>query len=103
MICLDIPIPHCTQDLLQEPPICFPVEEDIKTLQLLRDFGEEFGCPTAEIEQACNLASGTSDLVVILERPHIRQTFTLPFHEFVRDCPTLYYVCLISISDPKDI
>lgn len=89
MSCLDIPVPICVQNLLREPPICYPRENDCRVLELIHKFGAEYECATAKIEQVCNLASGASDLMVILERPHARQDFALPFHKFVRNCPTL--------------
>lgn len=89
MLCLDIPVPRCVQGLVREPPVCFSSEPDIQAVKLIRNFGEEFGRPRDEIDQACSLASGQSDLVILLERPHISQTYHGTFGEFVRRCETL--------------
>ncbi|KAH7157956.1 hypothetical protein B0J13DRAFT_650739 [Dactylonectria estremocensis] len=89
MMLLDIPVPLCVQDIVREPPVSWPREEDIKVLHLIRNFGEEFLRPRDEIEQACNLASGPSNLVIILGRPHKRQNYAVLFSEFVKRCETL--------------
>ena len=89
MICLDIPIPGCVQELLREPPICFPREEDSRILDLIKNFGAEFGRPKDEIKQSCSLASGPSDLIIILERPRAGQKYDATFDQFVRECPSL--------------
>lgn len=89
MICLSVPVPGCVQEHLREPPVCYPKEEDGRTLDLIRKFGAEFGCSTDEVEQACNLASGLSDLIVILERPRPDHTYKATFSDFVQGCPTL--------------
>lgn len=89
MICLEVPVPGCVQELLQEPPICFPREEDGRIIDLIEKFGTGFGRPKDEIKQACNLTSGPSDLIIILERPREGQEFHLTFDQFVRECPTL--------------
>lgn len=89
MFCLDIPVPRCVKELLREPPVRWPRDEDVKVLNLIKGFGEEFRRPENEINHACNLASGPSDLVVILERPHSSQNYNVDFHEFVARCETL--------------
>lgn len=89
MVCLDIPLPRCVQNLVKEPPVCLPSVKDIQAVDLIRQFGKEFRKPENEIEKACSLASGPSDLVVLLERPHARQTYEQSFGVFVKDCPTL--------------
>ncbi|KAI8710930.1 hypothetical protein NCS52_01521800 [Fusarium sp. LHS14.1] len=78
MLCLDIPVPRCVQGLVHEPPVCFSSEPDIQAVKLIRNFGKEFGRLRDEIDQACSLASGQSDLVILLERPHISQTYHGP-------------------------
>ncbi len=89
MICLDIPVPGCVQELLREPPVCFPREEDGRIVDCIKNLGTEFGRPEDEIKQACNLASGLSDLIIILERPRKGQKYDVAFDQFVRECPTL--------------
>ncbi|KAJ4175817.1 hypothetical protein NW767_015660 [Fusarium falciforme] len=99
MLCLDIPVPRCVQNLVLEPPVCWPREEDIRVLNLIQGFGKEFARPKNEIEQTCSLASGPSDLVIILERPYKEQTYDGTFGEFVKRCETLKRVDeLISFS-----
>lgn len=89
---LDIPVPLFVQKLRLEPPVCKPKEEDSKILDLIREFGSRFDRSNDEIAQACNLACGLSDLVVILERPYRKHDYTVSFDQFVRDCETLVRV-----------
>ncbi|KPA35189.1 hypothetical protein FLAG1_12139, partial [Fusarium langsethiae] len=89
MLCLDIPVPRCAQKLIIEPPVCLPDVQDIKVVNLIRNFGKEFERPKDEIEQACHLASGQSDLIILLERPHKSQTYRGTFSDFVKRCETL--------------
>lgn len=88
-ICLDIPVPRCVREILLEPPVCPPRDEDNKVLDLIKSFGLRFHRPEDEIKQACNLASGLSDLAIILERPREDQPFSSNFDEFVEECETL--------------
>ncbi|EWY79977.1 hypothetical protein FOYG_16917 [Fusarium oxysporum NRRL 32931] len=83
MLYHDIPIPRCVQKLIFEPPVCLPNVQGIQAPNLVRNFGKAFGRRRHEIEQACNLASGQSDLVILLERPHKSQTYCGTFGEFV--------------------
>lgn len=64
------------------------------SLKILRNFGKEFRLPRDEIDHACNLTSGPSDVVVILERPRSRKfhDYGLPFPRFVDCCKTLWAV-----------
>ncbi|SCO24422.1 unnamed protein product [Fusarium fujikuroi] len=89
MLCLDIPVPRCVQKLVSESLVCLSNEQDIKAVDLIRNFGNEFGRRRDEIDQACNLASGPSDVVILLERPHKSQTYHGTFGEFVKRCKTL--------------
>ncbi|KAJ9419476.1 hypothetical protein QL093DRAFT_2565542 [Fusarium oxysporum] len=89
MLCLDIPVPRCVRKLIFEPTVCLPNVQDIKAVNLIRNFGKEFGRWRDEIEQVCNLASGQSDLVILLERPHKSQTYRRTFGDFVKRCETL--------------
>jgi hypothetical protein len=60
--------------------------KDLQTVQILRDFGQELNRPKDEIAQACKLATGLSDIVVILDRPPPRlyQAFGASFGKFVQ-------------------
>ncbi|PCD21791.1 hypothetical protein AU210_015594 [Fusarium oxysporum f. sp. radicis-cucumerinum] len=89
MLCLDIPVPRCVQKLIFEPPVRLSNVQDIKAVNLIRNFGNEFGRRRDEIDQACCLASGPSDIVILLERPHESQTYHGTFGEFVQRCKTL--------------
>ncbi|KAH7199205.1 hypothetical protein BKA60DRAFT_583171 [Fusarium oxysporum] len=89
MLCLDIPVPRCVQKLIFEPPVRLSNLQDIKAVNLIRNFGNEFGRRRDEIDQACSLASGPSDMVILLERPHESQTYHGTFGEFVQRCKTL--------------
>ncbi|KAH7187138.1 hypothetical protein DER44DRAFT_800654 [Fusarium oxysporum] len=89
MLCLDIPVPRCVQKLIFGPPVCLPNVQGIKAVNLIRKFGDEFGRRRDEIDQACSLASGPSDVVILLERPHESQTYNRIFGEFVKRCKTL--------------
>ena len=95
-ICLGIPIPRSVQALPYTPPACFYNLGDLSSLQALKDFGKEFNVPRGEISQACNLAAGLADIVVILQRPKTRTSHDhgLPFPQFVSriHCPTLWAV-----------
>jgi hypothetical protein len=79
------------RELVQAPPICFPTHGDQETIQILEDFGKSLKREDDEINQACNLATGFSDIVIILERPRDRRwhKFNVPFEQFVQDCRTL--------------
>lgn len=89
MNCLDIPIPQCVQALVQGPPHSCVKLEDSAILSLIQDFGRKHHLPQDEIQQACNLGSGMSDVLIILERPAPRHDYSVDFNKFVADCPTL--------------
>ena len=73
-------------------PLHWAIANDHEVLKTIRVFGEGLDRPKQEIEQACNLASGPADVVVILERPHQNQKYNIPFEQFVADCETLKVV-----------
>jgi len=77
------------RELPRAPPVISADAADKEVLRLLRAFGKEFNCSEGEITQACNLASGPSDIVVILERPAPNHNYEATFEEFVSDCKTL--------------
>lgn len=87
-------MPQCLQQLLETPPISIVCQKDLDTIQVLRDVGNERQHPEYEILQATNLASGLSDIVVILLRPrsHENHRFDVDFNDFVRRCDTLKVV-----------
>ena len=93
-ICLGIPIPLSVQGLPRTPPVSFHHLGDLSSLQALKDFGKEFKVHCDEIDQACNLASGPGDIVVILERPKTRASheYGHPFPKFVGRCRSLWAV-----------
>lgn len=93
-ICLGVPIPLTVQSLPRTPPTSFHHLGDLGSLQALIDFGREFNVPCDEIDQACNLASGPSDVVIVLERPRARtfHEYKHPFQKFVASCKTLWAV-----------
>ncbi|KAL3491675.1 hypothetical protein BJX62DRAFT_236938 [Aspergillus germanicus] len=87
-------LPECLKRLPVVPPMCLFKEGDSQAIQVLRKFGTELGCPNDEITQACNLASGFSDVVVILQRPleENLHPYNQPFDKFVSSNPTLKVV-----------
>ena len=86
---LGIPIPECMVCLPQQPPVCHFTTADLETLDVIWNFGQEFDCPEIEIQQALNLASGPSDLVIILQWLALNHDYTVSFEKFVQDCLTL--------------
>lgn len=92
--CLDIPVPQSLRRLAFTPPVCLPTQGDLQAIEILKDFGKELCRPEDEITQACNLASGFSDIVVILERPLRRSyhRFNVDFAQFVETSKTLQAV-----------
>ena len=66
----------------------------ILSLSKFSDFGKEFDVPGDKIDHACNLASGPSDVAIILERPKTRKSheYGIPFPQFVDCCKTLWAV-----------
>lgn len=89
MRCLGIEITKCLQDVCRQPPVCGPKKADAEILDRITAFGERYGRDQDEITKACDLASGPSDVVIILERPHKHQNYSVSFEDFVRSCPTL--------------
>lgn len=89
MACLDIPLARCMQALPSAPPIALGNTNDHEVLEILERFGRRLHRPKKEIEQACNLALGPADLVVILERPAPKQNYSVSFEQFVTDCKIL--------------
>ncbi|KAL4880628.1 hypothetical protein BJY04DRAFT_72297 [Aspergillus karnatakaensis] len=87
-------IPGCLKRLPRAPPRCLPEERDVKAIQVLREFGSELGCSADEIRQACDLASGFSDIVVVLERPlrDEHHPYNQSFEHFVDSNPTLRHI-----------
>ena len=86
---LDIPVPKSVRRMLTAPPVCLSKVEDLHILDLIKELGQEFDCCQDEIRQTLNLASGPSDLIIILERPLDSPNYTLTTEEFIRKSPTL--------------
>lgn len=86
---LDIPVPKSVRRMLTVPPVCLSKVEDLHILDLIKELGQEFDCCQDEIRQTLNLASGPSDLIIILERPLDSPNYTLTTEEFIRKSPTL--------------
>jgi len=92
--CLDIPLPQCIQRMLHEPPVCRLREEDARAVALLELHGKHWKRDKQEIDKACDLATGPSDLVIILLRPQLENAiektpYSSPFGDFVAQSPTL--------------
>lgn len=89
--CLNIPLPRCMRRLVEEHPAPFPIGSgDIQVLDLITKFTEKYeNIGEDEIKQARNLASGHSDIVIILERPAPNHDYSVDFGQFIIDCPTL--------------
>lgn len=90
MTCLDISVPSLIQDLRCKPPYC--ISDDIHANpvnHLIQKFGRKHGRGEEEIEKACCLARGPSDIVVMLERPNRNQKYDVSFEDFISNCPTL--------------
>ncbi|BDD54906.1 hypothetical protein MAP00_000479 [Monascus purpureus] len=71
--------------------MCLPSRGDEETTEILHSLGSNFNSKNDEVTQACNLAAGSSDIVIILERPlHARKHgFNVSFEQFVRGSRTL--------------
>jgi hypothetical protein len=84
-------IPRCLRQITQIPPISVIHERDIEAIQILEEHGQKSGSSALSITQACNLASGTSDVIVILERPRNNKSHppNESFNEFVNKSATL--------------
>ncbi|KFY70498.1 hypothetical protein V499_09121 [Pseudogymnoascus sp. VKM F-103] len=87
--CLNIPLPRCIGELVKAPPVPVSHPGDGNVLNLLIEFGRKYNRDINEIRQACDLAEGYSDLVIILQRPAPRHNYSVDFEKFVADCPTL--------------
>lgn len=88
---LGIPVPKSVMSMRKLPPVFPNSIGDLRAAELIEDFGREFGCSSAEITQALNLASGPSDVIVVLERPLKPRShdYAAPFEQFVSSCETL--------------
>ena len=82
------------QALPRTPPASFHHLGDLSSIKALKDFGKEFNVPCDEIDQACNLASGPADIVIVLERPKTRTSHEYGhlFPKFVGRCKSLWAV-----------
>lgn len=86
---LGIPIPKSLARLPRQPPVCWFTTNDQISLDSIQEFGDEFRCPENETQQALNLASGPSDIIIILQRPAPNHDYNVSFEQFVQDCKTL--------------
>ncbi|KZN84578.1 hypothetical protein EN45_087190 [Penicillium chrysogenum] len=77
--------------MTQSPPLCLHQQKDIQAIQILREHGQESGCSYHSTTQAIDLASGLSDVIVILERPRteISHSPNQSYADFVNGCHTL--------------
>lgn len=87
--CLSIPLPRCIRNLVEVSPVPVYHPSDKDVLDLITGFGRNYCANENEIQQACDLAAGYSDLVVILQRPAPHHDYSVDFEKFVADCPTL--------------
>ncbi|KAF2148294.1 hypothetical protein K461DRAFT_324659, partial [Myriangium duriaei CBS 260.36] len=91
-MCLGIAVPQSIRDFMIAGPQPQPSTTDALVRAEIERFGEEHDLPPAEIDKACQLASGSDDLVILLERPADNHAYMAPFGAFVRDCHTLQAV-----------
>ncbi|KFY19383.1 hypothetical protein V493_07984 [Pseudogymnoascus sp. VKM F-4281 (FW-2241)] len=87
--CLNIPLPLCIRRLVKEPPVPVSRPGDEDVLNMIRKFGEKYDRHENEIRQACYLADGYSDIVVILKQPARNHDYSVDSKKFVAYCPTL--------------
>lgn len=85
------PTPGSLRKLTGTPPAYLITREDVEAIAIIEGLGEVFCKPEDEIIQAKNLASGLSDIVVLLERPHHRRDhkFNVSVEDFVKNFKTL--------------
>jgi hypothetical protein len=87
-IVLGIPVPKEVQKLPRVPPMCYATEGDAMALEILSGLGRRQGVRKAEIARACDLLSGRSDVLIILERPRADR-YDVMFNDFVQASDTL--------------
>lgn len=87
-VVLGLAVPRNVQELPRTPPPCYAMEGDRAAVELLRGFGIGLDIDEAEINQACHLASGYSDIIFILERPRAKR-YDTTFEDFVQSSDTL--------------
>lgn len=88
---LVVPIPKCARALAATPPACPPCEADTRILELADELGKGHGKPEAMIRYERELASGLSDIVIILQRPYVKN-YGASFHKIVENSPTLNWL-----------
>lgn len=89
MSCLDVPVPGCIRGLVPEASAPHAESGDDETFRRLRGYCETYQFSAGEMDHARSLASGPSDLIVLVERPRGDLRYRLDFANFVRACPTL--------------
>lgn len=77
------------RNLTCAPPVATTLPADDAVLQLLKNFGIKEGCSQHERDQACRLAKGYNDIVVLLDSPARSQVYNMEFRDFVSKSPTL--------------
>lgn len=90
-VVLGLPVPCEVQVLPKAPPVCIASKGDIVVIKMLRGYGAERGIDENKTAQACSLAAGLSDVVVLLERPRAK-TCNVTFDRFVEKSKTLQAV-----------
>lgn len=87
-------IPRCLKQMTQSPPVCLLRDWDFQATKILREHAQKSGSSSHSITQASNLASGLSDVIVILERPRIVESHSpnQSFDDFVNGSDTLQVV-----------
>ncbi|KAK5168664.1 uncharacterized protein LTR77_005973 [Saxophila tyrrhenica] len=89
--CLGIPTPTELRELAKRPAAQRPLVST-RVDQTIRAFGKLHRRSEDEIEKACDLAHGVSDMVVLLERPRDKHKYAAAFEDLVNDCATLQAV-----------
>ncbi|KAH6655923.1 hypothetical protein BKA67DRAFT_562172 [Truncatella angustata] len=93
MTCLDISVPNHIENIRCKPPYCISDDINANSINhLIQRFGQKHGRGEEEIEKACCLARGSSDIVVMLERPNGKHEYDVSFEDFISNCPTLQAV-----------
>ena len=84
-------IPRCVKEFARSPPMCHIQERDLQAVEVSREHGQTHGRSSHGILQTCDLTYGSSDIVVILERPRNEESHppSQTFEDFVNNCDTL--------------
>ena len=85
---LGIPVPNDVRALATTPPTCQPCDGDRLALELISTFGADHNIPKPRSDYERRLAYGLSDLVIILERPYVKD-YSASFEYIVQNSNTL--------------